>query len=93
MHVTQELLATYPQVQSVFAQNDEMALGALHTLHNLGRTNVLVVGFDRTNDAVKAVENWEMAATIAQKPEKIGVKVVEIADKVLKARVSHSNKW
>lgn len=84
MHVMQELLATYPQVQAVFAQNDEMALGALHTLQNLGRTDVLVVGFDGTNDAVKAVKNGEMAATIAQQPEKIGAKGVEMADKVLK---------
>ncbi|AWK15233.1 ribose ABC transporter substrate-binding protein RbsB [Candidatus Fukatsuia symbiotica] len=84
MHVMQELLTLYPNIQAVFAQNDEMALGALQTLQNLKRMDVLVVGFDGTDEAVKTVKSGEMAATIAQQPEQIGAKGVEMADKVLK---------
>ncbi|MFK5041996.1 substrate-binding domain-containing protein, partial [Glaesserella parasuis] len=46
--------------------------------------NILVVGFDGTDDAVKAVNSGQLAATIAQQPEKIGELGVEVADKVLK---------
>ncbi|PPS64932.1 hypothetical protein CRX72_00215 [Pantoea sp. BRM17] len=40
----QNLLQAHPDVQAVFAQNDEMALGALRALQTAGKTDVLVVG-------------------------------------------------
>lgn len=46
LNVMQNLLTAHPAVQAVFAQNDEMALGALRALQTAGRTDVLVVGFD-----------------------------------------------
>lgn len=69
--------------KAVFAQNDEMALGALRAIKASGK-NILVVGFDGTDDAVKAVNGGQLAATIAQQPEKIGELGIEAADKVLK---------
>ncbi|RLM22485.1 D-ribose ABC transporter substrate-binding protein RbsB [Brenneria alni] len=84
LNVMQNLLTAHPDVQAVFAQNDEMALGALRALQTAGKTDVLVVGFDGTEDGVKAVESGKLAATVAQRPEQIGVIGVETADKVLK---------
>ncbi|GAB7260149.1 ribose ABC transporter substrate-binding protein RbsB [Dickeya ananatis] len=84
LNVMQNLLTAHPDVQAVFAQNDEMALGALRALQTAGRDNVLVVGFDGTADGLKAVESGKMAATVAQRPDQIGVIGVETADKVLK---------
>ena len=34
--------------------NDEMALGALRALQTAGQNDVLVAGFDGTNDGIKA---------------------------------------
>ncbi|WP_272582420.1 ribose ABC transporter substrate-binding protein RbsB [Providencia sp. PROV257] len=84
LNVMQNLLTAHPAVQAVFAQNDEMALGALRALQTAGRTDVLVVGFDGTNDGIKAVEGGKLGATIAQRPDQIGIVGVQIADKVLK---------
>jgi len=70
--------------QAVFAQNDEMALGALRALQTAGKSDVLVVGFDGTADGVKAVNSHKLGATVAQQPEQIGVIGVDTADKVLK---------
>ncbi|WP_353613666.1 ribose ABC transporter substrate-binding protein RbsB [Mangrovibacter phragmitis] len=84
LNVMQNLLTAHPDVQAVFAQNDEMALGALRALQTAGKSNVLVVGFDGTDDGIKAVESGKMGATVAQQPEQIGVIGVETADKVLK---------
>lgn len=81
LNVMQNLLTAHPDVQAVFAQNDEMALRALQTA---GKSDVMVVGFDGTPDGEKAVNSGKLAATIAQLPEQIGVKGVETADKVLK---------
>ncbi|QIE75550.1 substrate-binding domain-containing protein [Glaesserella parasuis] len=83
LNVMENLLASHSSAKAVFAQNDEMALGALRAIKASGK-NILVVGFDGTDDAVKAVNGGQLAATIAQQPEKIGELGVEVADKVLK---------
>lgn len=83
LNVTENLLASKGAVQAIFAQNDEMALGALRAIGAAGK-KVLVVGFDGTDDGIKAVKGGKMAATIAQQPELIGSLGVETADKILK---------
>ena len=84
LNVMENLLTAQPEVQGVFAQNDEMALGALRAIQAAGKKNLVLVGFDGTDDGVKAVKGGKMAATIAQQPEKIGEIGVQTADKVLK---------
>lgn len=83
LNVTENLLASKGAVQAIFAQNDEMALGALRAIGAAGK-KVLVVGFDGTEDGVKAVKSGKLAATVAQQPELIGSLGVETADKILK---------
>jgi ribose transport system substrate-binding protein len=84
MNVMQNLLTAYPSVQAVFAENDEMALGAMRAIQTLGRTDIIVVGFDGTEDGIKSVERGKLAATVAQQPDKIGAIGIEMADKVIK---------
>lgn len=91
LNVMQNLLTAHPQVQAVFAQNDEMALGALRALQTAGRNDVLVVGFDDTQDGEKAVQSGKLGATVAQQPEQIGVIGVETADKVIKGEKVPAN--
>ncbi|HHW7507634.1 D-ribose-binding periplasmic protein precursor [Mannheimia haemolytica] len=83
LNVTENLLSSKGDVQAIFAQNDEMALGALRAVSS-AKKEVVIVGFDGTDDGVKAVESGKLAATIAQQPELIGSLGVETADKVLK---------
>ncbi|MDQ7093141.1 ribose ABC transporter substrate-binding protein RbsB [Desulfosporosinus sp. PR] len=84
LSVMENILQGNKDIQAVFAQNDEMALGALSAIQAAGKNNILVVGFDATDDAVKAVKDGKMAATIAQKPDLIGKTAVETAMKVAK---------
>ncbi|MCR9921800.1 ribose ABC transporter substrate-binding protein RbsB [Vibrio alginolyticus] len=83
LNVMENLLAANPDVQAVFAQNDEMALGALRAVQASGK-DVVIVGFDGTEDGIAAVNRDKLAATIAQQPDLIGALGVETADKVLK---------
>nr|WP_241522671.1 MULTISPECIES: D-ribose ABC transporter substrate-binding protein [Geobacillus] len=84
LSVMENILQSHKDIQAVFAHNDEMALGALEALQARGMDDVLVVGFDATDDAVKAVKEGKMAATIAQKPALIGEKAVKVAISVHK---------
>ncbi|PPA69350.1 ribose ABC transporter substrate-binding protein RbsB [Jeotgalibacillus proteolyticus] len=83
LRVMENIIQSGVEFDAVFAHNDEMALGAREALDSAGMSDVLVVGFDATDDAVAAVENGNMAATVAQKPDEIGMSSVETAQSIL----------
>ncbi|PIC58353.1 ribose ABC transporter substrate-binding protein RbsB [Sporosarcina sp. P12(2017)] len=76
--VMENILQANPDIQGVFAHNDEMALGALEAIQSAGK-DIIVIGFDATDDAVASVKDGKLSATIAQKPEEIGVKAMDAA--------------
>lgn len=82
--VMENILQSHPNIKAVFAHNDEMALGAVKALEAANKKDVIVVGFDATDDAQAAVKAGTMAATIAQKPAKIGELGVSTAQKIIK---------
>ncbi len=82
MTVMENILQANPNVKGVFAANDEMALGAVEAISGAGK-NVVVVGFDATDDAIAAIKDGRMAATIAQQPELIGSTSVANAVKLI----------
>ncbi|WP_263081688.1 ribokinase [Endozoicomonas sp. Mp262] len=83
LSVTENLLQAHPNVNAIFAQNDEMALGAIKAVKSINK-DILVVGFDGTEEGVSAVNSGELSATIAQQADVIGEKGVEVADALLK---------
>jgi ABC-type sugar transport system, periplasmic component len=83
LSVMENIIQATPSFDAVFAHNDEMALGAVKALKAANK-NVLVVGFDGGDDAVKAVNSGEMSATIAQQPELMGSMSVDNAVKIMK---------
>ncbi|MGE5577891.1 MAG: ribose ABC transporter substrate-binding protein RbsB [Syntrophothermus sp.] len=81
--VMENILQAQPEINAVFAHNDEMALGALKAITASGRKGILVVGFDATDDAVAAVKEGKLAATVAQQPREMGRLAVESAKQLL----------
>ncbi len=90
LDVMENILQSQPEIDAVFAHNDEMALGALEAIKASGR-DIIVVGFDATDDAVKAVEAGEMAATVAQQPGLMGEIAIETAIKVMNGEQVDAN--
>ena len=82
MSVMENMLQANPDIQAVFAANDEMALGAVEAIYGAGKS-ILVVGFDATDDAIAAIQEGRMAATIAQQPALIGRTAIENANKLI----------
>ncbi|WP_343343727.1 ribose ABC transporter substrate-binding protein RbsB [Terrisporobacter petrolearius] len=83
LSVMENIIQSKGNIHAVFAQNDEMALGALKALQDANMKDVLVVGFDATDDAVISVQKGDMAATIAQQPKLIGKTAVNLAHRFL----------
>jgi ribose transport system substrate-binding protein len=62
--VMENILQANPDINTVFAYNDEMAMGAIAALEAEGRTDVIVTGIDALPDAVEAVRQGQLAMTI-----------------------------
>lgn len=69
--VMETLLQAHPDVNIVYAHNDEMAIGAMQALELAGRKpgeDVLIVSIDGTRDALKAIVAGKMGVTIESSP-------------------------
>ncbi|MDK0779597.1 ribose ABC transporter substrate-binding protein RbsB [Clostridium perfringens] len=83
LQVMENIIQANPNIQVVFAHNDEMALGAVKAIKASG-INALVIGFDGNDDAKDSIDANEMTATIAQQPDLIGALGVELTNKIYK---------
>ena len=88
LDVTTNLLQAHPNVKAIFAENDEMALGAVEALGNKAGKEVKVIGFDGAEDALKAIKDGRMHASIAQQPVKMAEQAVIEASKLLKGETA-----
>jgi ribose transport system substrate-binding protein len=78
--VAQNIFQANPELNGVFAQNDEMALGAVEAAREAGTLeDLVIVGFDAIEDALAAIQDGDMEGTIAQQPEEMGRLSVEAA--------------
>jgi ribose transport system substrate-binding protein len=83
--VFQNILQANPSIDTVFACNDMMALGAIEAIAAAGKTGkIRVLGFDAVEDARKAIAAGSMAATVAQYPDEMGRVAVEAAVKAIR---------
>ncbi|QDQ16333.1 substrate-binding domain-containing protein [Streptomyces spectabilis] len=72
LDVMTNLLQSHSGVDGVFAENDEMALGAVKALGDRAGKSVSVVGFDGTPDGLTAVADGTLYASVAQQPKELG---------------------
>ncbi|WP_032762786.1 substrate-binding domain-containing protein [Streptomyces sp. CNS654] len=84
LDVMTNLIQSHPGVTGVFAENDEMALGAAKALGSRAGKSVSVVGFDGTPDGLKAVKAGTLYASVAQQPAELGKIAVQNAVKAAK---------
>ncbi len=69
--VMETLLQAHPDVNVVYAHNDEMAIGAIQALEQAGRVpgeDVTVVSIDGTRDALQAIIDGKLGVTVESSP-------------------------
>lgn len=88
--VTENLLQGNPDAKAIFAHNDEMALGAIEAIQSSGK-DIMVIGFDGNDDALKSIEAGNLTATVAQQPELIGQLAIGAAKDVLQGKEVEKN--
>ena len=88
MSVMENILQAQHGIKGVFAHNDEMALGALEAAAG---KDIVIIGFDATDDALASIKEGGMAATIAQQPDLMGKTAVETAMKLIAGETVEKN--
>jgi ABC-type sugar transport system substrate-binding protein len=84
------------QINAVVGQNDEMALGALQALEGKGlndRNAIPVIGVDGIADALQAVKDGRMNASVFQDAKGQGEMSIEVAVKYLKGEQIENEYW
>ena len=68
-----DILAANPDLRGFFAANDDMGLGIARAVANAGKTGqIAVVSVDGNQEALQAVADGQLTATVAQYPYAIG---------------------
>ena len=71
--ITADLLARFPDIDAIWGENDEMALGAMDAVLASGkRGTVLVVGTDGSRNALESVRKGHLTATLNTNPVEVG---------------------
>lgn len=60
------ILQANPDIKGVISGNDTMAMGAIAALQAAGRKDVIVVGFDGSNDVRDSIKSGGIKATVLQ---------------------------
>jgi ribose/xylose/arabinose/galactoside ABC-type transport system permease subunit/ABC-type sugar transport system substrate-binding protein len=72
-NVAENLLQAHPEIDAIFAANDEMALGALEAVDAAQRLDrVSVIGFDAIPDALANIRTGRLLGSVAQFPGEMG---------------------
>ncbi|UVD81564.1 substrate-binding domain-containing protein [Mycoplasma iguanae] len=86
----------------IFADNDEMAIGAIEAIearnfhavnttpYDIAKGKYYVLGFDGTSDALKLIKENKMVATVIQQPALMGQIAAQSTFKVLKGETVES---
>lgn len=84
LSVMEDILQANPEIDAVYAANDEMALGALSAIESSGRLDdIIIIGTDAIDPAMDAIREGRLNATIAEPPFILGKTGLETALKVL----------
>ncbi len=80
MSVMENILQANPEIDCVYAANDEMGLGALEAIAAAGRLDkITVISCDAIDPALDKIKSGELEATIAEPPFFLGKEGLKIA--------------
>jgi erythritol transport system substrate-binding protein len=82
--VMESMLQAHPDIKGVISGNDTMAMGAYAALEAAGRKDVIVVGFDGSNDVRDSIIKGGIKATVLQPAYQQAQLAVEQADTFIK---------
>lgn len=76
--IAADWLKRFDHIGAIMAADDVMALGVVDALKAAGRHDIIVTGFDANADALLAIRQGDMQATIEQAPKLLARRAVQL---------------
>lgn len=87
-----DILRARPNLKGFFVANDDMGLGVVRALADVGKqAQVKVISVDGLQDAIKAVQQGTLSATVAQYPYAIGTMGMEACQAAMAGKTLPEN--
>lgn len=82
----EDLLVSQPDLNAVYAENDDMALGAIRAIRASGKSfeDIRVYSYDGSKKGYKAIIDGQLQATAMNSPEELSKKVIEVINSLEK---------
>jgi ribose transport system substrate-binding protein len=80
----ENILQAHPDIDLVYAENDEMCLGVAKALESANRSDIMVIGFDGAVETLEAIKAGKVTGTVFQQFALIGKLSVDIFDQYFK---------
>lgn len=85
LSVTENILTANPDLDGIFAANEPGVLGAAEAVRNAGKAGeVVIVGWDASEDEIKGVQDGTISALIVQNPFRMGFDGVNAAVEMIR---------
>lgn len=84
----EDLLVSQPDLNAVYAENDDMALGAIRAIRASGKSfeDIRVYSYDGSKKGYKAIIDGELQATAMNSPAELSKKVIEVINALEKGK-------
>ena len=83
LKATEDVLSAHPEVNAIYTENDDMALGAVHALRAAGKTDaVKIYSYDGNKNAYKAIIDGKMEATGENNPKLMAKMAIDIIKRI-----------
>jgi len=92
MTVMENILQANPEIDGVYAANDEMLLGALEAIEAAGRLDdIIIIGCDGLDETLEGIIEGKIEATIAEFPYVLGQSILKVAHSYLEGETVEEN--
>lgn len=82
--ITKSILQANPDLKGIFGANEGSAIGVVNGARELGKTDLVIIGYDSGAQQKQAIRDGLMAGAITQNPVGIGYETVAAAVKAIK---------
>lgn len=82
--IAKSIIQAHPDIKGLFGANEGSAIGVLNAVKEIGRDDIIVIGYDSGKQQQDAIRAGEQTGAVTQDPIGIGYKAVEAAYKAIK---------
>jgi ribose transport system substrate-binding protein len=79
VNIMENFMQSYERIDAVLCVGDSMAMAAQRAAAQVGRDDIMFMGFDGISSGVEAVISGSLTATVAQSPYNMGYEAVKTA--------------